>query len=248
MRDTTVTKFMIKGNANVINDMKDQGAVTRVVDASVENMSMTFFQPRDVAQPMQSILSEFDIRLRYKEDVGLAREIGLDVKPIKLKVTLKQLLFFRKFADQIAAEADSLDLGSLGSAADKSQPVLKPEIAPQSVEASETTLNVSQALAVKLQLSAKVGLVNLTLEDDLTKWRYPLVRVWAVHISLAATVDPKKEKHFVALMSELAVELGKSLNQEKDKYRGKVLPKPTITFKGDTEVYPPYKELMYFLP
>ena len=232
MSETTVTKFVIRGNANLINDVKEGKLATRVLDGNIENMSMVFAQPGNV----QPILNEFDVKLRYKEDFGVSREVGLEVKPIKVRVTLKQLIFFRKFADQIGSEASSLDFGPSG--------VPPP---PQETPASSSepaSLDLNQALATKLQLSANMQLINLTLEDDLTPWRYPLIKLWAAHMSVTGAVDPKKEKRFTAQLFEMAIELGKMYNPDKAKYQGVSPPKPMATFKGDTEVYPPYKELM----
>ncbi len=235
MGETRVVRYMIKANANVVNEVKENGAISRSIEGTVENMSISFDQPDNVHQ---HILDEFDITLRYKEDVNVERNIALDIKPIRVKVTLQQLLLFQKLADQIAEEVASIEF--VPSAPKELSPVKQPETHTESV-------TINDALDTRLQLTAKLELLNFTLEDDLDIRSYPLIRVWAVHMLANATVDPKKDKHFSAQLFEVAIELGKMLNSGKEKYKGMKLPKPTVTFKGDTEVYQPYKELVYIL-
>ena len=221
-----MVKYIIKSHADIVNEIGENGASTLSIEGNVENMSIQFVRPH--LDP-EHILDEFDITLNYKE--GISRDIVLDIKPIKVKITFQQLLLFQKLVDQITDELDSLEFSF---APDSETDIPSP--APSAI---------SQALSTRLKLAAKLGSLNLMLEDDLDMQRYPLIKVWAVNFQATAAVDPKGDKKFAVHLFEVAIELGKSLDSDKEKYKNLRLPKPTATFKGDTEeAYPPYKELM----
>ena len=77
-KDTEVTKYALSADAKYLNEVSEDGAVSQLVEATLSGLSIIFAR----SDNFDTILHELDIKLRYAENVGIDRDIFVEVKPI----------------------------------------------------------------------------------------------------------------------------------------------------------------------
>jgi len=205
---TTVTKFGFSGDANVVNDVSENGEIVRSVNAKLNGVSAVYAEPEKI----QEMLRKFDIGLEYNESVGIMRDIKVGIMPIKILVTLRQLLFFQSLANKLNSEIQHLDLvqpAKIPPAAPAPAPAQAPELT-----AEQKISQFKESINTKMRLDAKLDLVEFTLKDDIAKYPYPLLSFKAIDLATNIMLDPMKGKHVSAHLFEIGMELGRMFNED----------------------------------
>lgn len=206
---SAVVKFGMSTDVKFVNAVDSEGVTKRSVDANVTSLSIVCAQEEVV----ESILNEMSIAVKYGESVGVDRDIWVDIKPIMVKVTFKELQFLQVFADNITRELESLQ----PSEDQKKEVAVKKElkeskeaaVKPKALEKSE-----KEAPAPKLKVVVKMDLLKFVLEDNLSKYKYPLVKMWIANMAADVLLDPVNGTKVNSHIFEIAIELGQMFNQD----------------------------------
>jgi len=196
--NTKITKFGFSSDITFLNKISEEGVIDRSIEAKVSSVSLIFAQE----SKEEAILKKFDIDVKYNEVINIERRIVLNVMPINIMLTFKQLNSFRLLADLIVKEILSIELAFLTKLKEE-ELVIEQKPKEDSKE-------------MKLIVVAKIDLFKFRLEDDIAEYPYPLARLWVANLALDMSVDLEKGIGVSAHLFEIAVELGAMFDQKKE--------------------------------
>ena len=197
--DTVVTKLALSNDLEFEQGVsKDEKGILNLT-TTVSNLSLSLAEK----DRSRSLLNKFDIDLKFKGVEEEKRDIKISIKPIELFVSLTQVIFFQKFADHLLKEIDSLPLDAL---------------APKKIEKSIVPVPEAKPATVAMAIIAQVDLLKLVVENDLVEFKYPLFKIWLANMSAEVEMKPPGSQSVRAKIFEVSMELGKMLNNNKEKY------------------------------
>jgi hypothetical protein len=168
---------------------------------------------------MESILNEMSIVVKYGEKVGIDRDIFVDIKPIMVKVTFKELQFIQYLADNITKELEMLQ--PKGEEEEKKEEAKVGVEVEQKVEESKEVIQKEEKsdkkeVGPKLKVVVNMKLLKFILEDNLSKYKYPLVKMWIANMAVDTLLDPINGTKVSAHIFEIAIKLGQMFDKDRE--------------------------------
>ena len=214
---TEVIKFAVSTDVNFINAVDAEGIIDRLIYTNVTSLSIICSQEERV----ESILNKMSILAKYKEKVGVDRDIFVDIKPIMIKVTFKELQFIQYLADNITKELEMLQPKVEEEKKEEAKVKVEGKVEQKVEEIKEIVQEEDKSdkkeLSPKLKVVVNMSLLKFVLEDNLSKYKYPLVKMWVANTAVDTLLDPVNGTKVSAHIFEIAIELGQMFDKDTEK-------------------------------